>query len=78
MLTSGINFINFKSKVKTHRLRKLLTFIIKEKNQVIESLGKNYKNSYTKKQILKYQKYSDFRIIGMGGSLLEHKQFMIF
>ena len=40
MLTSGINFTNFKSKVKTHRLRKLLTFIIKEKNQVIESLGK--------------------------------------
>ena len=70
MLTSGINFINFKSKVKTHRLRKLLTFIIKEKNQVIESLGKNYKNSYSKKKILKYKKSSDFRIIGMGGSTL--------
>jgi glucose-6-phosphate isomerase len=70
MLTSGINFTNFKSKVKTHRLRKLLTFIIKEKNQVIESLGKNYKNSYSKKQILKYKKSSDFRIIGMGGSTL--------
>ena len=70
MLTSGINFINFKLKLKKHNLRKILTSIIKEKNQVIESLGKNYKNSYTKKQIFKYKKSLGFRIIGMGGSTL--------
>ena len=70
MLTSGINFINFKSKVKTRRLKNLLKSIIKDKNQVIESLGKNYKNSYTKKQIFKYKKSLGFRIIGMGGSTL--------
>ena len=70
MLTSGISFVNFKLKVKSHKLKKKLNSIIKDKNQVIESLSKNYKNSFNKRQLNKYKKYSDYRIIGMGGSIL--------
>ena len=70
MLTSGISFTNFKSKVSASKIRQKLTSIIKDKSQVIESLGKNYKNSYSKKQLKKYTKSLNFRVIGMGGSTL--------
>ena len=70
MLTSGINFTNFKSKIKVHKLSKNLATIIKDKNQVIESLSKSYKNSYNKKILNKYKKSLDYRVIGMGGSTL--------
>jgi glucose-6-phosphate isomerase len=70
MLTSGINFINFKPKTKSYNLRQKLISIIKDKNQVIESLSKSYKNSYNKKQLIKYKNSSDYRVIGMGGSTL--------
>ena len=51
MLTSGINFINFKVNIKTKKLllKKKFIFLIKEKNQVIASLDKNYRNSFNKK-----------------------------
>ena len=70
MLTSGINFINFKSKVKSVKLKQKLNSIIKNKTQVINSLGRKYKDSFYKKQLIKYKKSSNFRIIGMGGSTL--------
>ena len=70
MLTSGINFINFKIKTKTFKVKKKLIYLIKEKNQIIESLGKNYKNSFRKNELKKYKKSSNFRVIGMGGSSL--------
>ena len=49
MLTSGISFINFKTKTRSHKLKKKLSNIIKDKNEIIESLSKNYKNNYNKK-----------------------------
>ncbi len=70
MLTSGISFINFKKKIKSENIRKNLTSILKNKNQVIESLGSNYKNSYKAKQMNKYRYFKNFRVIGMGGSTL--------
>ena len=70
MLTSGISFINFKTKVKNIKLKKKLISIIKNKNQVIQSLGKNYQDSFHKKQLTKYKNFLNFRIIGMGGSTL--------
>ena len=49
MLTSGINFINFKNKNKTKNsnIRQKLNLLLKEKSQVIKSLGKNYKKFQT-------------------------------
>ena len=40
------------------------------RNQIIKSLGKFYKYSYKSKQIQKFKKNSNYRIIGMGGSSL--------
>ena len=55
---------------KEFNLKKKLNKIFNKKNSVIESLGKNYKNSYDKKLLNKYKKSLNFRVIGMGGSIL--------
>ena len=70
MLTSGIDFLNFKIKVKKFSIKQTLISIIKEKNQILDSLGKNYNNNFNEKILRKYKKSSNFRVIGMGGSTL--------
>ena len=70
MLTSGIDFLNFKIKVKKFSIKQKLVSIIKEKNQILDSLGKNYNNNFNEKILRKYKKSSNFRVIGMGGSTL--------
>ena len=70
MLTAGIKFINFKTKLSTKILKKKLNLLLKENNQVLKSLGKEYKNDYNTKIVNKYKKFSNYRIIGMGGSSL--------
>ena len=70
MLTKNINFKNFKFKSKNKSLLKNLKILLKENNQIIKSLSPSYKNNYNKKTILKYKKFYDIRIIGMGGSTL--------
>jgi len=44
--------------------------LLKDPPQLFETLKPTYKYSYTKKKILKYKKFSNIRIIGMGGSIL--------
>ena len=70
MITTGIKLINFKNKTNSLNIKKNLKLILKEKNQIIESLKTSYQNSFERKKILKYKKASNFRIIGMGGSSL--------
>ena len=70
MITSGIKLINFKKINNSLYIKKNLKLILKEKNQVIESLKTSYQNNFEKKKILKYKKATNFRIIGMGGSSL--------
>ena len=71
MLTSGVFFKNFKTKkIKTSLVKKKFLELIKEKNQVIQSLSKEYENSFDSKIIKKIKSSSDYRIIGMGGSSL--------
>ena len=71
MLTSGIFFKNFKTKkIKTSLVKKNFLKLIKEKNQVIQSLSNEYENSFDSKIIKKIKSSSDYRIIGMGGSSL--------
>ena len=72
MLTSGIYFKNFKKNKKTNssQVKKKLLLLFKEKNYILDSLKKNYKDSFSKKIINKYKKYSTFKVIGMGGSTL--------
>ena len=70
MLTKGISFINYKTKVNSHKINNKLRQILKEKNQVIKSLTLDYKNSFDKTLVKKYERFSNFRIIGLGGSIL--------
>ena len=70
MLTKNINFKNFKSKKKNNKIEKDLEIILKENNEILKSLGTGYKNSYNKKTISKFKKYSNIKVIGMGGSIL--------
>ena len=78
MLTSGISFVNFKKKNKSFKIRKNLQSIINDKNEILNSLSKNYKDSYKKNLINKYKAFSNYRIIGMGVQYLELEQFMNF
>ena len=74
MLTSRISFKNFKSKkVKSLLVRKKLTTLIKEKNEILKSLSKDYKNNFNHKNLKKFKKSLDCRVIGMGGSSLGAK-----
>ena len=70
MLTPGINFTNFKIKKQSSLVKKKLISILKSKNEVVNSLSQNYKNSFTKKLLHKYKKTLNYRVIGMGGSTL--------
>ena len=70
MIFSHIDFKNFKIKKKNSRLKKYLNFFLKKKDDVILSLGSNYKYSFNEKKILKYKKFSNYRVIGIGGSSL--------
>ena len=69
MLTSNIKFKNFNilksSKVKSFKNEKWF-----KKIKVFETLNPKYKYSYSKKQIKKFSKNKNFRLIGMGGSVL--------
>ena len=70
MFTKNINFKNFKLKKINRKIKEDLNILLKENNTVLQSLNTSYKNSYQKKIILKYKKYSNIRVIGMGGSIL--------
>jgi len=72
MLTSGIYFKNFKKnkKINNSQIKKKFSSLFNEKNYVLDSLKKNYKDNFSKKLINKYKKYSTFKVIGMGGSIL--------
>jgi glucose-6-phosphate isomerase len=70
MFFKNIKFKNFKVKKKNQNIKKDLKILINENNEVLKSLFPQYKNSYSKKNIIKYKKYSYVRIIGIGGSIL--------
>ena len=70
MLTKRIKFKNFQFKSNISNTKKKLSQLLKKKNYVFLSMGRNYKDNYTKTLIQKFKKYKSFRIIGMGGSSL--------
>ena len=70
MITSGINFKNFKKESNNKKLKELFTSVISKKNDLLLSLTNSYKDSYNKKNLKKYKKHKNFRLIGMGGSTL--------
>ena len=70
MLTQNISFKNFLNHKKKIVVKKNLNLILNEETQVISSLSKSYKDSFSKKNIKHFNKKLDYRIIGMGGSTL--------
>ena len=70
MFTSNILFKNFKENKKNPKLNKKLFSLFKDRNEVLNSLSKNYLDSFDQQNLNKYKKDKDFRVIGMGGSTL--------
>jgi glucose-6-phosphate isomerase len=73
MLTKNINFINFPQK-KNSNVRKLFNNIIKNylegNDKLLLSLSDKYKYSFNLKNISQLKKFNNYKIIGMGGSVL--------
>jgi len=70
MLTKNIHFKNFRLKKIDKNIKKDLKKLFKEKSIILNSLSENYKNSYSKKNLLNLKNYKKVRVIGMGGSIL--------
>ena len=70
MLTSGINFFNFKKKIKNQNIKKNFLNLVKDNIPVIQSLSKNYKDKFDKKFLKKIKNNKNYRLLGMGGSTL--------
>ena len=61
------NFLNIK---ENRIIKKDLLNLLRKQPKLFETLKTNYKYSYSKKIISKYKKFSNIRVIGMGGSVL--------
>ena len=76
MLTKNIkfkNFINLSRKASINNHKDLLLNFIKKNSKILSSFSKDYKYNYNKKLINKYKNFSNYVIIGMGGSILGSK-----
>lgn len=75
MLKKLVSFKNFQKKFLINKDKKkalkFLNEILNENTETIKSLSLDYKYSYKKDQLIKLKKkFSNFKIIGMGGSIL--------
>ena len=70
MLSKNIKFRNYNLKKPIDKIKKILSKILKDRNQIIQSLGSGYQNSYNLYKLKNLVKKNDIRIIGMGGSTL--------
>ncbi len=73
MFTKNIKFKNF-IKIKKPKINKILRSIIKDKNIIekyplLKTMDKNYKYTFKKKNFY-FNLFSEFNILGMGGSIL--------
>ena len=69
MLTSNIKFKNYKIEKKEFKKNFFKEKWFKE-IKLLDSLKDSYRYSYTKKNLKKYKKNINFKLIGMGGSTL--------
>ena len=78
MLKKNFLFKSFKKKFllkkDKNKIIELLKEIARENNEITKSHSNSYKNNYKKKQLSRYKKkFQNFRVIGMGGSILGTK-----
>ncbi|MBD1137738.1 glucose-6-phosphate isomerase [Pelagibacterales bacterium SAG-MED43] len=67
------NYKSTKNNIKKKKILRDLKNLNSTSNQIFASLKKNYKDSYDKKLLSKIKKYDNFKLIGMGGSILGAK-----
>ena len=70
MLTKNINLNFSKILKKNQKIFNKLKILLEEKNQILNSFSSLYKDSYKKKDMIKFKNYQNISIIGMGGSVL--------
>ena len=72
MLTQNINFSKFGEKKNYFKTKIFIKKILQKysKDKFFQSLSNKYIYSFSKKKILKYKKFKNYNIIGMGGSSL--------
>jgi glucose-6-phosphate isomerase len=74
MLKKLVLIKNFQKKFLINKDKKkalkFLNEILNENTETIKSLSLGYKNSYKKDLLIKLKNFSNFKIIGMGGSIL--------
>ena len=77
MLSKNIKFKNFLGKKKSLNIYKVFNELKKnylnDKIKELSSLNKNYQYNYSKSLINKYKNFKNFKIVGMGGSILGAK-----
>ena len=76
MLKKNIIFKNFILKKKLNKNKHIINIfkkIINEKNEVLFSLDKSYKDSFANKNLNKFKNINNVTLIGMGGSILGAK-----
>ena len=78
-ITKNIDFNNFKNRVNQKNIYKNFKLLIKNKNEIINSLTPEYRYRYSKNLIKKLKKSPyELRVIGMGGSILGLKAICFF
>ena len=70
MISKNIFFKNFLNIKKNNNIQKDFKKLINNQPKLLNTLKPSYNYSYSKKLILKYKKFTNIRIIGMGGSSL--------
>ena len=78
MLTKNINFKNFIFKRSKTKIYFLFRKLLKEDNEILNSLKNNYQDSYSKRLINKFKNFKVIALIGMGGSILGSRSIYYF
>ena len=77
MLSKNIKFKNFLNKSKSFSVNRSFKILkndyLKKKLKLLISLSHSYKYSYSKKIVYKYKNFQNFKVIGIGGSILGAK-----
>src|SRR6056300_1030035 len=73
MFSKKIQITNFRFKKNNKKIYKILSALLKDKSQLILSMGPQYKNNYNKNKIINKLNKTNVRIFGMGGSILGAK-----
>ncbi len=72
-ISKSIEFRNFKKIKLKKKILDILDDLKKEQNQILQSFGKAYKNSYSQNFVRKINKFKNINLIGIGGSILGSK-----